>query len=162
MAAGEAEVKKLWGVSFSIVPQGLSEEQVVSFVNELMKKSAAEREEHDKQASLLRLAEQTVVEADRLAETIKERAREESQAEAARIRAEAETSAQEDARKIIQAAEQEAAAESSSAIAKAQGDGQELILKAQSEARRMLEDSRGRVASTEAEAKLRRSLSSGG
>ena len=176
MAAEEAEVKELWGVSFSIAPQGLSEEQVVSFVNELMEKSAAEREKHEKQASLLKLAEQTVVEADRLAETIKQRARDESQAEAAVIRAEAETSAQEDARKIIAAAEQEAAAQSSAAIAKAQGEGQKLILeataessaaiakargegqeltlKAQAEGQRILEDSRGRVASTEAEAKL--------
>ncbi len=154
MAAEEAEVKELWGVSFSITPQGLSEEQVVSFVNELREKSAAEREEHEKQASLLKLAEQTVVEADRLAETIKERARDESQAEAAMIRAGAETSAQEDARKIIEAAEQEAAAQSSAAIAKAQGEGLELILNAQAEGRRILEDSRGRVASTEAEAKL--------
>ena len=154
MEAEEAKVKELWGVSFSIAPQGLSEEQVVSFVNELMEKSAAEREKHEKQASLLKLAEQTVVEADRLAETIKERARNESQAEAAMIRAEAETSAREDARKIIEAAEQEAAAQSSAAIAKAQGEGQELILKALAEGQRILEDSRGRVASKDAEAKL--------
>ena len=152
MAARDKEVKELWGVTFDLVPRGLSEEQVSSFVTELMDKAAEERAVHEKQASLLRLAEQTVVEADRLAENIKERAREEGQAEAAKIRAEATAKARDDARAVADAAEKEAKAHASSTHTKAQDEGQNLIRKA--EARRLLDDARGRVASTEAEAKL--------
>ena len=54
--------KEHWGVKFSVVPNGLSEEEVVSFVDDLMKSS---KSSDDKQASLIKLAEQTVIEADK-------------------------------------------------------------------------------------------------
>ena len=81
-----AEAKKvLWGEEFHVVPEGLAEDEVVSFVDDLMEQSRQIRDDQERQASLHRLAEQTVVEADKLAASIKQQARGEAEAEAARL-----------------------------------------------------------------------------
>ena len=64
--------KELWGVSFRVVPDGLAEDEVVSFVNKIMAKGRSPNEDQERQDSLRILAEQTVVEADRLAGEIKQ------------------------------------------------------------------------------------------
>ena len=58
--------KKLWGESFHVVPEGLDEDEVVKYVDKL-------KVELDRQSALQKLAEQTVVEADKLAGSIKDR-----------------------------------------------------------------------------------------
>ena len=66
-----------------------------------MEESGQAQSVGDRQASLLRLAEQTVVEADKLAESIKEQSRQEAQDEAAKIIAAATDEAKEKADRLL-------------------------------------------------------------
>ena len=87
-------VAELWGREFNIVKDGLSQAQVVSFVNELASEHdmLIQRQEH--LSSLTKLAERTVSEAEKLAEETKREAVEHAKAEASEIMAEAEARAQ--------------------------------------------------------------------
>lgn len=87
-------VAELWGREFNIVKDGLSQAQVVSFVNELASEHdmLIQRQEH--LSSLTKLAERTVSEAEKLAEETKREAVEHAKAEASEIIAEAEARAQ--------------------------------------------------------------------
>lgn len=87
-------VVELWGREFNLARNGLDEEQVVSFVNELIgeREILIQRVEH--LATLTKLAEKTVVEADRLAEGMKKEAVDQAKAEADAIVAKAEEQAQ--------------------------------------------------------------------
>ena len=87
-------VAELWGREFNIVKNGLSQAQVVSFVNELVSEHdmLIQRQEH--LSSLTKLAERTVSEAEKLAEETKKEAVEHAKAEASEIIAEAEARAQ--------------------------------------------------------------------
>ena len=78
-------VKHLWGAEFSVVPEGLSEGQVVSFVNDLIARSQGNGAEAERHSSMVQLAEKTILEAHKLAESIKERATRDAEAEAERI-----------------------------------------------------------------------------
>ncbi len=88
---------ELWGRKFEIVKNGLSEDQVVSYVNELISEHEmlVQRQEH--LVSLTKLAEKTVAEAEKLAEEIKREATDEAKTEAARVVAEAEAQAEQSA-----------------------------------------------------------------
>jgi len=103
---------ELWGRKFEIVKNGLSEDQVVSYVNELNAEheKLSQRQEH--LVSLTKLAEKTVTEAEKLSEEIKREAAEEAKSEAAKLVAEAETraeqSAEEKRSEIIASATKEA------------------------------------------------------
>jgi len=87
-------VTELWGREFSIVKNGLSEAEVVSFVNKLISErdTLIKRQEH--LSSLVQLAERTVAEADNIAKQVKEEAIEQSKAEADTIVAQAKEQAQ--------------------------------------------------------------------
>ena len=87
-------VAELWGREFNIVKDGLSQAQVVSFVNELASEHdmLIQRQEH--LSSLTKLAERTVSEAEKLAEETKREAVKHAKAEASEIIAEAEARAQ--------------------------------------------------------------------
>jgi len=99
------DVVELWGREFNIVKSGLSEAQVVSFVNDLVKQHdmLLQRQEH--LAALTKLAERTVTEADKLADETKREAINQARAEAARILADAEGRAKAEAARIIAEAE---------------------------------------------------------
>ncbi len=87
-------VIELFGHTFQKVEYGLDEEQIVSFVKQLIDERDAliKRQEHV--TSLTRLYERTISEADDLAEEIKKEAEEQAQAEAKAILGEAEEQAQ--------------------------------------------------------------------
>ena len=97
--------RNLWGREFSVIKEGLAEAEVVAFVSELLK-----RQEHHQ--SLMELAQRTVIEAEHLAMSLKERAKGEAEAEAARIlsqaQAQAEQLVQETSGSIMSRAEEEA------------------------------------------------------
>jgi F0F1-type ATP synthase membrane subunit b/b' len=107
LRAKNTHTTSLWGKEFSIVNDGLAEAEVVAFVSELM-----QQQKHLQ--SLMELAQRTVVEADQLATTTREKAKEEAEAEASRIvsqaQAQAEEMAQETHRSTLARAEEEAAA----------------------------------------------------
>ncbi len=82
-------VAEMGGHEFKIVKKGLDKTQVAAFINELVKQrdeliserdELLKREEH--MLSLTRLAERTVIEADKLTEEIKREAMEQAKTEA--------------------------------------------------------------------------------
>lgn len=108
-SGGSRDVVELWGRQFNLVKNGLSEAQVVSFVNDLAQQHDVLLQRHEHLTALTKLAERTVTEADKLAKEMKEEAVREGKAEAVKIIAEAEMAAKEKAEHII--AEAEARAE---------------------------------------------------
>ncbi len=87
-------VIELFGHTFQKVKYGLDEEQIISFVKQLIDERDAliKRQEHV--TSLTRLYERTISEADDLAEEIKKESEEQAQAGAKAILGEAEEQAQ--------------------------------------------------------------------
>lgn len=120
---------ELWGQEFKKVKYGLDEEQVVSFVNELMNehKALLKRTEHF--SSLTKLAEKTVVEADNVAKQIQKEAADQAKAEANTIIAKAEEQAQQ----VIQE-------KSAEAIAMANREAEAIKASAQQQAESLLEE----------------------
>ncbi len=102
------DIVELWGREFNIVKNGLSEAQVISFVNDLAKQHdiLLQRQEH--LAALTKLAERTVSEADKLADDFKQDAKKQAKNEASKLIAEAETSAKNQSERIINEAEAKA------------------------------------------------------
>jgi cell division septum initiation protein DivIVA len=156
------DVVELWGREFNIVKNGLSEAQVVSFVNDLVKQhdELLQRQEH--LATLTKLAERTVAEAEGMASETKREAINQAKAEAARIIAEAEAQAQRVAKlakekeaevmtaaieqveaiksgaerladEVRRGAEAQARAEASRIIAEARAQGQQIIKEKEAE-----------------------------
>ncbi len=76
--------KQLWGVDFNVVENGLDEQQVVGFVNEMMRQFEASTP-----SSVRSILKNAVSDAEKIAASIKTRAEVEAQEEAARILAQA-------------------------------------------------------------------------
>ena len=129
-------------MEFRVVPDGLAEDEVVSFVNNLMEQSRVGGDD-DRQGSLRKLAEQTVVEADKLAESIQQQARKDAEEASAKVLAAAEEQAQVHAQRIIKRAERDADSQSRQTTAKAEKEAQDS-----------LQEARERAANIEAEAKV--------
>ena len=98
----------LWGREFTRVRDGLDERQVKAYVDGLLSKLNGDQgTPHSYSASLDRLAEQTVLEAEKLANQLREEARQirlQAQVEAQRLIAEARASAKEQGDAIAQVA----------------------------------------------------------
>jgi len=150
----KSDSKELWGTEFHIVPHGLDEEEVASFVDRLLAEARKNKEEQDRQASLIRLAEQTVVEADKLAESIKKQASQEAQEETAKIISASEQRAREQAERLIKRTEREVSAKSSEALTIAKKEAEEIVAAARREAEDALKAARDKVPGIESEAKL--------
>lgn len=99
-------VVELWGREFKKARDGLDEEQVVSFVNELMNEHETLLKHAEHLSSLTKLAEKTIVEADNVAKQLQKEAADRAKAEANAIIAKAEEQAQ----KVIQEKSAEATA----------------------------------------------------
>jgi F0F1-type ATP synthase membrane subunit b/b' len=99
------KIRQLWGREFSVVKHGLDEKEVFTFVGGLIDRNNEYAEKLDHVDSLVKLGENTIIEAD---------------LEAERIRAEARQIAEEEARGIVLRAEQDARAEAQSIVAKAE------------------------------------------
>jgi len=91
---GKGNNVELWGREFSLVRNGLDEAQVVPFVNELISEHDLLLQRVEHLATLTKLAEKTIVEADKLAEEIKKEAIDEAKTEAEAILAKADEQAQ--------------------------------------------------------------------
>ena len=93
MKSGDRKV--LWGKEFEVVKNGLSEEQVVGFVSELMDKYRALSEQKDHFITMGTISERAAIAADKAASEIKAQAQKKAEAEAGRIIAEASQKARE-------------------------------------------------------------------
>jgi len=122
-------IVELWGREFKKTKNGLDEEQVVSFVNELIneRETLLKRAEH--LSSLTKLAEKTIVEADNVAKQVQKEAQDKAKAEVNAIVAKAEEQAQ----KIIQE-------KSAEAVAIANREAEAIKAKAQQRAESLLEE----------------------
>lgn len=135
-------VIELWGHEFKKAGEGLDRGEVVSFINELMKKHEALLKRTEHLTSLTKLAEKTIVEADTVAKQVKNEAKEQARAEAKAILSEAEEKAQ----KMVQGKRAEA-------LAKVDQEVEAIKAKAQQEAENMLEEK-----SKEIQPELRKSV----
>ena len=124
----------LGGREFRRVENGLDEAQVASFINGLIKERDKLAQSQDHIASLNKLAEMTVVEADRLATQVKAEAAEQAKAESTDIIDKAKEQAQQMAeKKVAEAVE----------IANEKADA--IKAKAKEEAALLLENERNRI-----------------
>jgi len=172
--SGSRDVVELWGREFNVVKNGLSEAQVVSFVNDLAKQHDVLLQRQEHLAALTALAERTVTEADKLAEEMKGQAKKQAQEQVAKIIAEAEGSAKSEASRILAEAQSlaEKAAKEKEAQALAAADkltgelkkaaeveAKRVIAEAESKGRHIIEQKEAEAmaaASTEAETILAR------
>ena len=122
-------VIELWGHEFKKAGDGLDKAEVVSFVDELMKKHEALFKRAEHLSSLTKLAEKTIVDADNVAKQVQSEAEEQAKAEARAILSEAEKQAQ----KLIEEKKTEA-------LAMANREVEAIKTKAQQQAEKMLED----------------------
>ena len=76
----EKKQKQLWGREFNVVKKGLDEEQVIDFVNELVR-----QQEASYPASVRSIIKTAIKGAEQIVDSVKMRARAEAQEEAARI-----------------------------------------------------------------------------
>jgi len=122
-------IVELWGHEFKKAAEGLDKSEVVSFVDELMKKNEALLKRAEHLSSLTKLAEKTIVEADDVAKQVKSEAEEQAKAGAKAILAEAEEQAQ----KITEEKRAEA-------LARVNREVEAIKAKAQQQAETMLEE----------------------
>ena len=112
------------------------------------------RSDGDRQTSMLRLAEQTVVEADKLAERTMQHSRKEAEEEASRIMGAARVVAEEQAEMLRRRAEREISVEIDAIAAKAGQEAQQIIGSARREASAMIQTARDRLPGIQSEARL--------
>ena len=122
-------VIELWGHEFKKAAEGLDRAEVVSFVTELIKKNETLLKRAEHLASLTKLAEKTIIDADNVAKQVQEEAGEQAKAEVRKILAGAEEQAQ----KIIEEKRAEA-------LARANREAETIKAKAQQQAETMLEE----------------------
>jgi len=128
------DVVVLAGCEFKRAKNGLDETQVASFINELVEQRDKLSESQDHLASLNRLAERTIVEADKLAKQIKTEAAEQAKAESSAI----VDKAKEQARQMVERKVAEA-------VRLADEEAAAIKAKAEEEAALLLEDQRTRI-----------------
>ena len=149
---------KLWGHEFKKAKDGLDEEQIVSFVNDLINErdTLMQRQEH--LSSLSKLAERTIAEADNVARQVREEVIENANTEAGEIVAKAEDQSrqvlndtQAEAYDIVSKAEQKAQQILEDTEVEANG----IMTKAEEQAQQVYEDKKAEAiaeANEEAEA----------
>ncbi len=147
-------VKHLWGAEFSVVPEGLSEGQVVSFVNDLMARSQGNGAEAERHSSMVQLAEKTILEAHKLAESIKEKATRDGEAEAERIIKLAQETAREQVARVLESAQRQAEIDANAVAAQAESQAQQITRKAHREAQDVLQAAKQQAADVASEARL--------
>jgi vacuolar-type H+-ATPase subunit E/Vma4 len=122
-------VIELWGHEFKKAAEGLDRAEVVSFVTELIKKNETLLKRAEHLASLTKLAEKTIIDADNVAKQVQDEAEEQAKAEAKKIL----SGAEEQAQKIIEEKRAEA-------LARANREAETIKAKAQQQAETMLEE----------------------
>jgi cell division septum initiation protein DivIVA len=128
------DVVVLGGHEFKRVKNGLDEAQVISFIDDLIKERDKLAQSQDHIASLNRLAERSIVEADKLAMQIRTEAAEQAKAESAAIVDKAKEQARQMAeKKIAEAAK----------LANEEADA--IKAKAEEEAARLLENQKNKI-----------------
>lgn len=108
MDTSDSRTKEIWGKKFKIVKNGLDEAEVSSFVTSLIEQNKDLTLKLEHIDTLKRLAERTVIEAEKQARDIRAEIEEKANAKAEAILAEAEEKAKSEASKIISEADERA------------------------------------------------------
>ena len=148
MQATSDKLKEIWGQKFRLVKNGLDEAEVASFISTLtrQKNELAGKLEH--LSALTKLAESTVVEAEKQAKSIRMQVEEEAKAQAASIIAEAEEQAKSEGDKIIAESKQRAEEVRQTGVALAERQAEETIKNAEAragEVKRVAEEEASRI-----------------
>ncbi len=148
MQATSDKVKEMGGQRFRIVKNGLDEAEVSSFISTLIQQNNELANKVEHLSALTKLAESTVVEAEKQAKSIKMQTEEEAKAQAASIIATAEEQAKSEADKIIAESKQRAEEVAQTRVALAERKAEETIKDAEARAgnvKRVAEEEASRI-----------------
>jgi F0F1-type ATP synthase membrane subunit b/b' len=148
MQATSDKVKEIGGQRFRIVKNGLDEAEVLSFISALIQQNNELANKVEHLSALTKLAESTVVEAEKQAKSIRIQTEEEAKAQASSIVAAAEEQAKLEADKIIAESKQRAEEVAQTRIALAERQAEETIKNAEARVdnvRRVAEEEASRM-----------------
>jgi vacuolar-type H+-ATPase subunit H len=148
MQATSDKVKEMGGQRFRIVKNGLDEAEVSSFISTLIQQNNELASKVEHLSALTKLAESTVVEAEKQAKSIKMQTEGEAKAQAASIVAAAEEQAKLEAEKIIAESKQRAEEVAQTRVAVAERQAEETIKNAEARTdnvRRVAEEEASRI-----------------
>ncbi len=132
------KTREIWGRHFSVVKQGLDEREVFSFVGTLIERNNEYAEKLEHVDSLVKLAENTIIEADQEAERIRLQALERAGEEARAILARSGEDARSQAQTVLSDAEEAAAVQAATILADAERQAQEKLAAAQQLSREII------------------------
>lgn len=148
MQATSDKLKDIGGQKFRIVKNGLDEAEVASFISALTRQNNELASKLEHLSALTKLAESTVVEAEKQAKSIRMQAEEEAKAQAASIIGAAEEQAKSEGDKIIAESKQRAEEVAQTRIASSERQAEETIKNAEAkaeEANRVAEEEASRI-----------------
>lgn len=131
MDTSDGKTKDIWGRKFKIVKNGLDEGEVFSFIGGLIDQNNELTNKLQHLDSLKKLAERTVIEAEKQAEVIKKEIEEKANTKAATIVSKAEKEAKAEADRIINEVKQKVEQDAQVKITAAIQQGQILLKEAE-------------------------------
>ena len=134
MDTSDSKTRGIWGRKFKIVKNGLDEAEVFSFIGGLIDQNNALASKLEHLDSLTKLAERTVIEANKQAQGIKKEGEEKANASAASIIAEAEEKARKEIDRITSEGERKARQSAQEKIAAAEQQAQSMLTAAEEKA----------------------------
>ena len=134
MDTSDSKIREIWGRKFKIVKNGLDEAEVFSFIGGLIDQNNALASKLEHLDSLTKLAERTVIEANKQAQGIKKEGEEKANASAASIIAEAEEKARKEIDRITSEGERKARQSAQEKIAAAEQQAQSMLTAAEEKA----------------------------
>ena len=134
MDTSDSKTRGIWGRKFKIVKNGLDEAEVFSFIGGLIDQNNALASKLEHLDSLTKLAERTVIEANKQAQGIKKEGEEKANASAASIIAEAEEKASKEIDRITSEGERKARQSAQEKIAAAEQQAQSMLTAAEEKA----------------------------
>jgi len=126
----EGKTKEIWGRTFRIVKNGLDESEIFAFIGNLIDQNNEYATRLDNLNSLRKLADSTVIEATRQAESILTEIEHEANETAVAIISEAESKAHREVEDIITAAKKQANADAEQVLSEARESAQQTNDKA--------------------------------
>jgi vacuolar-type H+-ATPase subunit H len=152
MDTSDGKTRELWGRKFKTVKNGLDEAEVFSFIGGLIDQNNALASKLEHLDSLTKLAERTVIEANKQAQGIKKEAEEKANASAASIIAEAEEKARKEIERIISEGERKAKQSAQEKIAAAEEKAESIKINANDEANKTIAEAKQSAVATEQQA----------
>lgn len=149
----DSKAKEIWGRKFKIVKNGLDEAEVFAFIGGLIDQNNALTGKLEHLDSLTKLAERTVIEANKQAQIIKKEVEEKANASAASIIAGAEEKARKEVDRIISETEQKAKRTAEEKITVAEKQAQSILTASQEKAESIKSNADGEAKRMIAEAK---------